>query len=330
MSTPSLTAPKQPLFSRLPVVSHLRKSVGLQRGMLIVGVVLSGLFLLTSIFAPLLAPYGYSQLSDASGSFPTQQAPGAKHLLGTTVGGYDVLSRVLWGSQTAVTVIIVSVAMSLFLGVALGLLSGYFGGWLDRILVVVADAIYAFPTLLLAIVISIVISRGQSSFWGGIFSCAFSITVVFVPQYFRVIRAETIRLKAEPFVESAKVLGASSLRIIGRHIFKNATRTLPLMFTLNASEAILTLAGLGFLGFGIEPTSAAEWGFDLNKALADTSSGIWWTGVFPGIAIVLTVLGLTLVGESINDLNDPRIRGRKRAGATKTPATPTASEAGKP
>ncbi|MCT9870128.1 ABC transporter permease [Paenarthrobacter aurescens] len=337
MSTPALTAPRQPLFSRLPVISHLKKSVGLQRGMLIVGVVLSGLFILTSIFAPLLAPYGYSQLSDASGSFPTQQAPSGQHLLGTTVGGYDVLSRVIWGSQTAVTVIIVSVAMSLFLGVALGLLSGYFGGWLDRILVVVADAIYAFPTLLLAIVISIVISRGQSSFWGGIFSCAFSITVVFVPQYFRVIRAETIRLKAEPFVESAKVLGASSIRIIGRHIFKNATRTLPLMFTLNASEAILTLAGLGFLGFGIEPTSAAEWGFDLNKALADTSSGIWWTGVFPGIAIVLTVLGLTLVGESINDLNDPRIRGRKRAGGTPAPGTPAApttpstpAEAGKP
>ncbi|HKU34252.1 MAG TPA: ABC transporter permease [Paenarthrobacter sp.] len=326
MSTPELAAPKQPFFSRLPVVSHLRKSVGLQRGMLVAGVILSGLFLLTSIFAPLLAPYGYSQLSDASGSFPTQQAPSGKHLLGTTVGGYDVLSRVLWGSQTAVTVIVVSVAMSLFLGVALGLLSGYFGGWLDRILVVVADAIYAFPTLLLAIVISIVISHGQSSFWGGIFSCAFSITVVFVPQYFRVIRAETIRLKAEPFVESAKVLGASSIRIIGRHIFKNATRTLPLMFTLNASEAILTLAGLGFLGFGIEPTSAAEWGFDLNKALADTSSGIWWTGVFPGIAIVLTVLGLTLVGESINDLNDPRIRGRKRAGGT----APAPVEAGKP
>ncbi|QSZ49470.1 ABC transporter permease [Arthrobacter sp. D5-1] len=340
MSIPALTAPKQPFFSRLPVVSHYKKSVGLQRGMLIVGLVLTGLLIFTSIFAPLLAPYGYSQLSDASGSFPTQEAPGAKHLLGTTVSGYDVLSRVVWGSQTAVTVIVVSVAMSIFLGVALGLLSGYFGGWLDRILVVVADAIYAFPTLLLAIVISIVISRGQSSFWGGIFSCAFSITVVFVPQYFRVIRAETIRLKAEPFVESAKVLGASSMRIIGRHIFKNATRTLPLMFTLNASEAILTLAGLGFLGFGIEPTSAAEWGFDLNKALADTSSGIWWTGVFPGIAIVLTVLGLTLVGESINDLNDPRIRGRKRAGGTPaaptpaTPAAPTAAsapaETGKP
>jgi peptide/nickel transport system permease protein len=206
------------------------------------------------------------------------------------------------------------VAMSIFLGVALGLVSGYFGGWLDRVLVVVADAIYAFPSLLLAIVMSIVISRGQSSFWGGILACAFAISVVFVPQYFRVIRAETIRLKAEPFVESAKVVGASSVRIMGRHIFKNATRTLPLIFTLNASEAILTLAGLGFLGFGIEPSSAAEWGFDLNKAMADASSGIWWTGVFPGAAIVLTVLGLTLVGESMNDLNDPRLRGRKSAG----------------
>jgi peptide/nickel transport system permease protein len=297
--------------------------------MLITGLVLTGIFLLSTVLAPLIAPYGYSQLSDASGAFPTQQAPSSKHLLGTTVGGYDVLSRVLWGSQTAVTVIVVAVAMSIFLGVALGLLSGYFGGWLDRVLVVIADAIYAFPSLLLAIVMSIVISRGQSSFWGGILACAFSITVVFVPQYFRVIRAETIRLKAEPFVESAMVLGASSLRIITRHIFKNATRTLPLMFTLNASEAILTLAGLGFLGFGIEPSSAAEWGFDLNKAMADASSGIWWTGVFPGVAIVLTVLGLTLVGESINDLNDPRLRGRKRAGGKARTKKATAGTDGK-
>jgi peptide/nickel transport system permease protein len=134
-------------------------------------------------------------------------------------------------------------------------------------------------------------------------------------------------LKAEPFVESAKVVGASNIRIMSRHIYVNATRTLPLIFTLNASEAILTLAGLGFLGFGIEPTSAAEWGFDLNKALADTTSGIWWTGVFPGLAIVLTVLGLTLMGESINDLNDPRLRGRKRAGGKGGSDAPTASEA---
>jgi peptide/nickel transport system permease protein len=319
MNATTVSGRKLQLVYRLPVISHFRKSVGLQRGMLVTGLVLTILFLLTTVLAPVIAPYGYSQLSDASGTFPAQQAPGGNHILGTTVGGYDVFSRVIWGSQTAVIVIIVAVAMSIFLGVALGLVSGYFGGWLDRVLVVIADAIYAFPSLLLAIVMSIVISRGQSSFWGGILACSFSISVVFVPQYFRVIRAETIRLKAEPFVESAKVVGASSIRIMGRHIFKNATRTLPLIFTLNASEAILTLAGLGFLGFGIEPSSAAEWGFDLNKAMADASSGIWWTGIFPGTAIVLTVLGLTLVGESMNDLNDPRLRGRKAAGS-KTPA----------
>ena len=305
---------RKPWFRRLPVVSHYNKSVGLQRGMLVGGLVLTAVFLLTAVFAPLLAPYGFSQLSDADGGFTAQEAPGGKHLWGTTVGGYDVLSRVIWGAQTAALVVIVAVTMSIVVGVALGLLSGYIGGWLDRILVVLADAIYAFPSLLVAIVMAIVISGGQSSLIGGIFAAGIAITLVFIPQYFRVIRSETIRLKAEPFVESATVVGASNLRIVTRHIYKNATRTLPLIFTLNASEAILTLAGLGFLGFGIEPSSAAEWGFDLNKALADTTSGIWWTGVFPGTAIVLTVLGLTLVGESINDLNDPRLRGRKAAG----------------
>jgi peptide/nickel transport system permease protein len=325
MATTSLEPTKKSLLDRLPVSSHIRQSVGLQRTMLLIGVVLCTFFVVAAIFAPLLAPYGYSQISDDAGSFPAQAEPSGKHLLGTTVGGYDVLSRVIWGSQTALAVIVAAVLMSIFLGVFLGLVSGYFGGWLDRVLVVIADAIYAFPTLLVAIVMSIAINKGQSGFWGGILACGFAITAVFVPQYFRVIRAETIRLKAEPFVESAQVVGASSARIISRHIFSNATRTLPLIFTLNASEAILTLAGLGFLGFGIEPSSAAEWGFDLNKAMSDASSGIWWTGVFPGLAIVLTVVGLTLVGESINDLNDPRLRGRKAAGAKGGPGSSTAA-----
>ena len=104
---------RAPLFKRLPVISHFNKSVGLQRGMLVVGLVLTGTFLLTAIFAPLLAPYGVAQLSDADGSFPTQQPPGGKHLLGTTVGGYDVLSRVIWGAQTAILVILVAVVLNL-------------------------------------------------------------------------------------------------------------------------------------------------------------------------------------------------------------------------
>lgn len=304
------------ILRRLPVVHQFRQSVGLQRGMLVAGLVICAIFVLTAAFAPLLAPYGYNQLSADGERFGAQQPPSAEHLLGTTVGGYDVLSRVIWGSQTALLVIVVAVVLSIFLGILLGLLSGYLGGWLDRVLVVVADAVYAFPTLLLAIVTAIVISGGRSSLWGGVFAAAVSITVVFIPQYFRVIRAETVRIKSEAFVESAKVVGASTPRIMFRHIFRNATRTLPLIFTLNSSEAILTLAGLGFLGFGIEPTAAAEWGYDLNRSIADVTSGIWWTSIFPGAAIVLVVLGITLVGESLNDLADPRLRARRRAADT--------------
>ncbi|MBF4571050.1 ABC transporter permease [Herbiconiux sp. VKM Ac-1786] len=306
---------KNSLLGRLPVVKQLRQSVGLQRGMLIAGLTITGLFVLVAIFAPLIAPYGFAQLRDAQGSFGAQQPPSAAHIMGTTVGGYDVFSRVIWGAQTAVLVIVLAVVFSIIAGILLGLVSGYLGGWLDRVLVVIGDAIYAFPSLLLAIVLSIVISGGQSSLWGGILAAALSITVVFIPQYYRVIRAETIRIKAEPYVESAKMLGAPTSRIMFRHVLRNATRTLPIIFTLNASEAVLTLAGLGFLGFGIEPSAAAEWGYDLNKALSDVTSGIWWTALYPGLAIVLSVLGITLVGESLNDLADPRLRGRKRVKA---------------
>jgi peptide/nickel transport system permease protein len=305
-------AAKRSLWDRLPVVHQLRQSVGLQRGMLVAGLVITGIFVIVAIFAPLIAPYGFAQLKGADGQqFGAQQPPSGTHIWGTTVGGYDVFSRTIWGAQTALAVIIVAVVLSIFAGILLGLVSGYLGGWLDRVLVVVCDAIYAFPSLLLAIVMAIVISGGQSSLWGGILAAAISITVVFIPQYFRVIRAEAVRIKAEAYVESAKVVGASSSRIMFRHVLRNSTRTLPLIFTLNSSEAILTLAGLGFLGFGIQPTSASEWGYDLNKALSDVTSGIWWTALYPGLAIVLAVLGITLVGESLNDLADPRLRGRR-------------------
>lgn len=314
MATPPIAAAShEPRWKRLPIVWQLRRSSGLQRGMLIAGLALVTMFVLMAVLAPVIAPYSYNELSGPDGTFPRQSPPSAEFPWGTTVGGYDVMSRVIWGSQTALLTVVIAITASLFIGVALGLISGYIGGWLDRILVMIADAVYAFPSLLLAIVISIMISGGRSGFITGVLSAALSISVVFIPQYFRVVRAETTRLKAEAFVESARVLGASTPRILSRHVLRNATRSLPLIMTLNASEAILTLAGLGFLGFGINPTAAAEWGYDLNRALADTASGIWWTGLFPGLAIVLLVMGITLVGESLNDLSDPRLRFRRRS-----------------
>ena len=315
----AITPPqKKHWVQKLPVISHLKQSVGLQRGMLITGLIIVSAFVLLAIFAPVLAPYGWADQGADGVSFGTQQAPNAVNLLGTTVSGFDVLSRVIWGAQTALFVIVAAIACSIFLGIALGLISGYFGGILDRVLVVVCDAIYAFPSLLLAIVMSIVISKGQSTLMGGILATALSITVVFVPQYFRVIRAEVVRVRAEPFVEAARVIGVPTGRILTKHVLRNSTRSLPVIITLNASEALLTLAGLGFLGFGIEATAAAEWGYDLNRSVADVTSGIWWTSVFPGLAIVLVVLGITLVGESLNDLADPRLRTRKRAKGKKS------------
>ena len=296
------------------ILAAARGSRGVQRGMLVTGLVITAVFLVMALVAPFVAPYGFAQLQNKNGSyFGAQQPPSTAHPFGTTVGGMDVLSRVLWGSQTALLVIIFGVALSIFAGVLLGLISGYFGGWLDRILVVIADAVFAFPSLLLAIALSIVISGGRSGLFSGILSTAASITAVYIPQYFRVIRAETLRCKTEAYVESARVIGAKHGRIMFQHILRNSTRTLPLIMTLNASEAILTLAGLGFLGFGIDPTMGAEWGYDLNRSVADVSAGIWWTSVFPGVAIVLVVLGITLVGESLNDLADPRLRARGAA-----------------
>ncbi len=301
--------------TRWPVPTVVRQSHGLQRVMLLLGFGLMALFVVVAVFAPWIAPYGFDAVRDADGvRFGTQQAPSAAHWFGTTVGGQDVLSRVVFGARTAVEVIVLAVVLSSLVGVPLGLVSGYLGGWLDRGLVLVMDALYSFPSLLLAIVVSIVLTGGQSSAFGGIFAAAVSITVVFVPQYFRVIRNATLAVKSEPYVDAARVAGVRTPRILRRHVLANVSQSLPVIATLNASEAILTLAGLGFLGFGIEPSAAAEWGYDLNKALPDAASGIWWTGTFPGLAIVLIVLGVTLVGESLNDIWNPLLRTRGGAG----------------
>jgi len=293
----------------------LTASSGLQRATLIFGLLLITLFIVVAVFAPLIAPYGYSQNSSGGVAFVRQQAPSGAHLFGTSVRGEDVLSRVIFGARTALEVIALSLFASTIIGVVLGLVSGYIGRWIDRVLVVFMDAIYAFPSLLLAIVVSIVVAGGQSSAFGGILSASIAITVVFIPQYFRVVRNETVAVKQEPYVDAARVTGASTPRILFRHILANVTRSLPVIVTLNGSEAILTLAGLGFLGFGIEPTSAAEWGYDLNKALPDISNDIWWTSIYPGSAIVLVVLGMTLVGESLDESLNPLLRTRRRPGA---------------
>jgi len=313
LDTADFSVPSEPLGGgrkrfRVPGAALIRSTHGLQRGMLLVGIVLVAIFIVVAIFAPVIAPYGFAQI------FSPQLSMSPDHVLGTTVGGFDVFSRIVYGARTAVEVICLAVILSIIVGVPLGVISGYVSGWLDRVLVLIMDALYAFPSLLLAIVVSIMISQGRSGVMVGILSAAVSITVVFVPQYFRVTRNATMAAKVEPYVDAARVAGAYPRRIMFRHILPNVSQSIPVLMTLNASEAILTLAGLGFLGFGIEPNSAAEWGYDLNKARSDIANGIWWTAVFPGIAIVLIVVGVTLIGESLNDVLNPLLR--TRGGAT--------------
>jgi peptide/nickel transport system permease protein len=301
----------QPRRRAFPGLGLLRSTHGLQRATLIAGLVLMVVFVLVALFAPVLARYGFAQTGADGVEFVRQHAPSAEHWFGTSVRGEDVYSRVIYGARTALMVIVLSMVISLIVGVVLGLVSGYLGGWLDRVLVLVMDALFAMPSLLLAIVVSVVIAAGQSGTLGGILSASVAIMAVFVPQYFKVVRNATVAVKHEPFVDAARVTGASTPRILFRHILSNVTSSLPVIITLNGAEAILTLAALGFLGFGIEPTKAAEWGYDLNKALSDISNGIWWTAVFPGAAIVLVVLGMTLVGESVNEALNPLLRTRR-------------------
>jgi peptide/nickel transport system permease protein len=291
------------------IAAPYRQSHGIQRFMLVTGTAVSLLLILLAIFAPLLAPYGFDTYQDPPGDrFPTQGEPTDRNPWGTTVQGFDVMSRAIWGARTAVEVVLLAVAFSLLIGVPLGLISGYLGGWVDRILVLINDALFAFPYLLLAIVAAFLLSDTIDS---GIVVTAIAITVVYVPQYFRVVRASTLSAREATYIEAARAMGARPRTIIAKYLFGNVVQSAPVIATLNAADAILTLAGLGFLGLGIQPTEAAEWGYDLQRAIADAGAGIWWTALFPGLGIVVAVTALTLVGEGLNDVLNPTLRRRK-------------------
>jgi peptide/nickel transport system permease protein len=290
------------------LLGQIRQAEGTPKLLLYTGTAIVAVFVLLAVFAPLIAPYGFDQVDSNGVRFAKQASPSWSHPFGTTVQSTDVLSRVIWGSRTAIEVVVLAVVFSILIGVPLGLVSGYVGGRLDRLLVLINDALFAFPYLLLAIVIAFLLS---DKFGQGIITAAVAITVVYIPQYFRVVRNHVISVREEPYVEAARALGASRLTIIRRYIFSNVIQSVPAIATLNAADAILTLAALGFLGYGIQPTDAAEWGYDINRAIDDVGAGIWWTGLFPGLAIVLLVTGFTLVGEGLNDVLNPLIRRRR-------------------
>ena len=278
---------------------------GLPRGLFWTGAAITLLFVVLAIFAPEIAPYGYNQYLAHGIRFPQQAPPSAAHWLGTTVVSEDVYSRVIFGARTSIEVVVLALMFSVVIGVPLGLVSGYFGGWLDRVLVLINDSIFAFPYLLLAIVIAFLLS---SSVGGGVLTAAIAITVVYIPQYFRVVRNTVLSVREEPYVEAGRALGARPRTVMRRYVFANVVHSVPVVASLNAADAILTLAALSFLGIGMDPSVAAEWGYDISRGVADAQAGFWWTGLFPGLAVILLVTGLTLVGEGINDTFNPLLR----------------------
>ncbi len=286
----------------------IREAHGIARAMLWSGVVITLFFVVLALFAPWISPYHFNQYKSNGVRFPQLAHPSAKHWMGTTVQSSDVMSRVIYGAQTELKVVVIALVMALVIGVPLGLLSGYFGGPLDRALVLLMDALFAFPYLLIAIVIAFLLSNtiGQ-----GVLTAAIAITAAYVPLYFRVVRNHVISVREEPYVDAARALGAKPRTVIRKYVFFNVVQNVPPIATLNAADAILLLAALGFLGYGIQPSDGAEWGYDINRAVSDASSGIWWTALFPGLAIVLLVTGLTLLGEGLNETLNPVLRRRR-------------------
>jgi peptide/nickel transport system permease protein len=305
------------------LISPFSQTQGIARWMLVVGIAMTGVFVFMAIFAPWIAPYGFAQYKDGSGEFPKLGHPDSTHVWGTTDLETDVLSRVIWGARTAIEVVSLAVLASLIIGMVLGIVSGYFGGWVDRVLVLIMDALFAFPSFLLAIVCAFlftsIIGTGILFLNSGVISAALSLTAIYIPQYFRVVRNTTLSAKEATYVEAARALGATDAVIMRRYLFGNVIQSVPVIGTLNAADAILTLAGLGFIGIGIQPNEAAEWGFDLQRSLDEASAGVWWTSLYPGLAIILLVTGLTLVGEGLNETVNPLLRKRRLVPVEMTP-----------
>ncbi|MDJ0546940.1 MAG: ABC transporter permease [Microcystis sp. M53601_WE4] len=285
---------------KLPIDPFLKPN--LTTKLLGVGLVLTIIFILIALFSPLLQAIGLIQDStDILSNYPLQ-APSSAHWFGTNVRGYDVFSRTLFGARAALSVVFLATGLSLVIGVPLGLISGYLGGKIDRVLLFIMDTLYTLPGLLLSVALAFVLGRG-------ILNVAIAVSIAYIPQYFRVVRNQTASVKNELFIEAARAIGASPSRILSKYLFFNVVQSVPVLFTLNAADAILVLGGLGFLGLGL-PEEVPEWGHDLKEALADLSTGIWWTTLFPGLAMTTMVVGLSLLGEGLSEIVNPLSRKR--------------------
>lgn len=248
-----------------------------------------------AVLSPVLAPYGINDI-DVQNAL---QPPSAAHWFGTDDLGRDILSRVIVAATVSLQVAVVSVAFAFVVGVTVGLVSGYRGGWLDTVLMRIVDVLFAFPVLLLALAIVAILGPGLPT-------TMIAIGVVYTPIFARVARASALSVSVEPFVQVSKTMGTGHGFILFRHVLPNMTGPIIVQTSLSLAFAILSEAALSFLGLGVQPPQPS-WGrmlFDAQGFLGQA----WWMSVFPGVAIFVTVLAFNLVGDGLRDVLDPKQR----------------------
>ena len=266
--------------------------------MAIVGLILLISFIFIAIFAPLISPFDPTKRVDRG-----LKAPSFKHLFGTDNLGRDMFSRIVYGTRIALSIAFISVLVAATIGIPLGLISGYVGGWFDRTITLIMDAIYSFPGLILAIAIAAMLGPG-------VFNIALSIAVVYAPTYFRVIRNQVSSAKSHLYVEAARAIGAKNSTILLRYILPNVMASVVVVLSMNLADAIMTEAGLSFLGLGIAPPTP-DWGYDLNNGQRFMLYNCWWLLVFPGLSIISAVLGFSLFSEGMNEHLNPNVGERR-------------------
>ncbi|MCB2202442.1 ABC transporter permease subunit [bacterium] len=222
-------------------------------------------------------------------------------VLGTNQIGQDVFSRIIWGTRIALIVGLSSALVSLVVGVPLGLVAGFTGGAFDRVMTLIMDSLYSFPGLILAISIAAVLGAG-------IGNIIVSIAVLYIPTYYRIVRGQTLSVKKELYVEAARSLGTPWRKILTRYIFPNVIPSVVIIFSINVGDAILTEAGLSFLGFGLPPNTP-DWGIDLARG-QDYVRRAWWLITYPGLMVTIVTLSFSMLGESLSEILNPKLRDR--------------------
>lgn len=261
-----------------------------------IGALLILLMLVLAAFGQWIAPYPEQGMGVTN--VPNRNmAPSAEHWLGTDQVGRDVLSRIIMGARPALTVALSVVALAAAIGIPLGAIAGYRGGWLDNLLMRVTEVFQAFPPMLLAMVIVAVL--GPSLMNAGI-----ALAISWWPWYARLIRAETRSLRERPFVEAARATGVPTWRIIPRHILRNSLTPVLVQATVDIGTVVLAAGSLAFIGLGAQPPEP-DWGLMVSEGRGSIFQ-YWWVSTFPGLAIFITVLGFNLLGDSLRDLLDPR------------------------